>query len=89
MLPVFANLNDVTAELVAYDGGGQVAAVGNALVVAALNSSLVAGHAQAIGNNADTDTVRANVRQLDLVQTQIHLTVDSNSFCIHNKFLLN
>ena len=83
MLPVLAHFDDVTAELVAQDGGGQIAAVGNALVVAALNGCLVRRHAQAVGHNTDTDAVGADIGQLKLVQPQVHLAMNSYCFGIH------
>ena len=68
MLPVFAHFDDITAELMTHDSGSQIASVGDALMLTALQRCLIAGHAKAVGNDADTNTVGTNLRQVHLVQ---------------------
>ena len=85
MLPVLANLYNITAELMAYDGRSQIATVRYTLVIAAFDGSLIAGHTQTIGNHPNTDTIRADLGQLNIVKSQVHFAVDTNSLSIHNK----
>jgi hypothetical protein len=67
MLPVFAYLHNITAELVTNDRGCQIASVGHTLVVASLKSGLITGHAQTIGHNTNPNTVRTDFGQLHIV----------------------
>jgi hypothetical protein len=84
MLPVFANLYDITAELVTNNGGVFVTVVGNALVVAAFDGSLVSGHTNTVGYDPDANIIRANFGKLYIIQPQIHFTVNSYCFGVHN-----
>ena len=83
MGPVFAHSNDIAAELMANDGGIHSAVIGNALVVLALQGSLVGGHTYGVANNADLNIIRTNLGQDDIVQAQVILAVDSFCFGIH------
>ena len=83
VLPVFTHSVNHAAEFVAHNGGILGAVVGNALVVRALHGSLIGAHADTVGHDFDLHVIGANLRQVDLLQTQIHLAMDSNSFRFH------
>ena len=82
--PICADSDDVTAELVAYDGGIFGYVVGDTLVIFAFQSCLVGRHTSGVTDNTNLNVVRTNLGQGDLVQTQVILAVDSYCFCIHN-----
>ena len=83
MLPVFTDLGDHAAEFMADNGRMFSNIIGHALMLGTLNGRLIRAHADGIRNDLDLNVVRADLRQLDLLEAQIHLTVDSNSFCLH------
>ena len=86
--PSSANFHDLAAELMADDNRILSHIVGNALVVGALDSSLVRGHADAVGNNMGQDLIVLNLGKLKLLQSQVVDTVDTNCFSLHNCILL-
>ena len=83
VLPVLTDLGDHAAEFMADNGRMLSDIIGHALVLGAFNGGLVRAHADGVGNDLDLNVVRTDLRQLDLLEAQIHFPVDSDSFCLH------
>ena len=83
VLPVFADLGDHAAELMADNGGMLRNVVRDALVLLTLDRGLVGRHTDRVGNDLDLNVIRADLRQLNLLQTKIHFTMDTDSFRFH------
>jgi hypothetical protein len=67
MLPVFTDSNDITTELVAYDGGILCAIIGNTLMVLTLQSRLISRHTNTVTDHTDLYIIRAYLRKCDLL----------------------
>ena len=89
VLPVLADLLNDAAELVTDNGRMLGNIVGNALVLRAFDRRLIGAHADRVRNDLDLYVVRADLRQLDLFQTKIHLSVNANSFRFHIQTFLS
>ena len=83
VLPVFTDLGDHAAEFMADDCGMLRNVVRDALVILTLDCGLVGRHTDRVGNDLDLNVIRADLRQLDLLQTKIHFTMDTDSFRFH------
>ena len=69
MLPVIANLDNASAELVTHNGWGFCYVVGNALVLAALDGSLVGAHTKRVGNNLNANAVGIDIGKIDFLKS--------------------
>ena len=94
ILMVLTDLDDVAGELMAHDGGMIGHVVMHALMGGAQGRALVGGHAQGVGDNLGKDLVVGDLRQLELVQTQVIGAMQAYGFGFHSgvppvlKFLL-
>ena len=81
--PLGADLEDASGEFVSEDGGVSVAVVGDALVVGAGLGGLVAGHADGVADDFGDDAVVTAGWQLEGLQTEVHLAVDTKGGGLH------
>ena len=83
VLPVFTDLGDHAAEFMADDCGMLRNVVRDALVILTLDCGLVGRHTDRVGNDLDLNVIRADLRQLDLLQAEVHFAMDTDSFRFH------
>ena len=85
--PLCADLLDHAAELMADDGGMLSDVLGNALVVGALDGSLVAGHADGVGDDLYENLVILDGGHFKGIQTEIVCSMHANGLIQHKCFL--
>ena len=83
VLPILAHFLDDSAEFVTYNGGVFLNIVGNPLVFASFNGSLVCAHTDRVGYDFYAHPVRSYVGKLYFVKAEIHFPVYSYSFSFH------
>ena len=76
--PLRADLFDHAAEFMADDRRMLRDVLRNALMLRALNRSLIAGHTYRIGNNLHENLIIMDLGKLERIQTQIIFSVHSN-----------
>lgn len=82
---VFSYLYDVSRKFMSHDGGMVRHILVDAFVAFPEDGAFISGHADTVGYDLDKDLVVCDFRKLKFIQSQVICSVQSYSFCFHNK----